>query len=506
MHTHKVMRNTCFSLLQNIVLLVLQFVARKIFIEYLGAELLGLNSLYANLLGLLNLSELGVGIAVQFNLYRPIVDGDKDRIAGILETARKIYFRIGLVVLASGAIMSLFVQYVIKDNTLPLWFIRVAFLINVAATASSYFFSHKRLFLQANEEIFINNAVDMVFGVGILIIKILLVIHTGNYFLYLIMDIVQKLFSNLCIAVVFRKRHGDITTAEKKETNVRCLLKDIRDVIPLKLGNYIFASTDSIIISGFLGLTAVNLYANYSMIYNQVISLSYYLAEAVKSSYGKLLKENGNKKLLFSILQEYLLLQFFISSICAVVLYILIDDFIIWWLGDNYVISNLCKTLLTMDFFIHSMFQPMSAIYGAAGKFKEDKKITIFMALINIIISVAAIRIMGLGGVILGTLISNCFCMIFRIYQIIFKFFRENILKFCRKILVFHVVVLLEILFGKLLYTKFLLLFNIKFLTFFISGLTLSLVVLVFNILIFKHTEEFNKIYQRTLLVFRSRK
>lgn len=76
-------------MLYRVVLLVLQFIARKVFILYLGSELLGLSSLYANLLDLLNLSELGIGVAVQFHLYTPIVNKDNEKIADILQSAKK---------------------------------------------------------------------------------------------------------------------------------------------------------------------------------------------------------------------------------------------------------------------------------------------------------------------------------------------------------------------------------------------------------------------------------
>ena len=140
-------------MLYRVVLLVLQFIARKVFILYLGSELLGLSSLYANLLDLLNLSELGIGVAVQFHLYTPIVNKDNEKIADILQSAKKIYSKIGICILGVGFFLSNFIPYFIKDNSFSNLFIQITFIISVVGTASSYFFIYKRLYLQANEEI-----------------------------------------------------------------------------------------------------------------------------------------------------------------------------------------------------------------------------------------------------------------------------------------------------------------------------------------------------------------
>ena len=65
MHTEKIYINTVISFVSKIILLILGFISRKIFLNYLGEELVGLSAVYSNLLDLLNISELGIGTAVQ---------------------------------------------------------------------------------------------------------------------------------------------------------------------------------------------------------------------------------------------------------------------------------------------------------------------------------------------------------------------------------------------------------------------------------------------------------
>ena len=106
MHGKKIISNSAISLVYKVVIIVLGFVTRGLFIHYLGEELLGLSTLYATLLDLLNLADLGLGVALMFQLYEPLVRGDVEKQSRILTAARKIYSFIGLFILAAGIILS----------------------------------------------------------------------------------------------------------------------------------------------------------------------------------------------------------------------------------------------------------------------------------------------------------------------------------------------------------------------------------------------------------------
>lgn len=102
MHGKKIISNSMISIAYKIIILLLGFVTRKIFILYIGEELLGLNSVYANLLDLLNLADLGIGVAVQYQLYEPLVKKDNLKLSQIMAAAKRIYNTIGILILIAG--------------------------------------------------------------------------------------------------------------------------------------------------------------------------------------------------------------------------------------------------------------------------------------------------------------------------------------------------------------------------------------------------------------------
>ena len=73
----------------NFTNLILSFVSRSIFIYYLGVNLLGLNTVLVNLIGMLNLIELGIGTAVNYELYKPLEEKNYEKINEIMAIFRK---------------------------------------------------------------------------------------------------------------------------------------------------------------------------------------------------------------------------------------------------------------------------------------------------------------------------------------------------------------------------------------------------------------------------------
>lgn len=444
MHGKKIISNSMISVAYKIMMLLLGFVTRKIFILYLGEEILGLNSLYANLLDLLNLAELGIGVAVQYQLYGPLVENDTDKLSKIISSAKHLYNRIGFFVLSAGFVLSFFIQYLIKSTTYPIWFIRIAFLISVTGVALGYFFVHKRLFLQANEEIGLVNIVDLTAKVITVCLSLVTTVIWKNYFLYLLINALYGLTGNTIIYFVFKKKYPEIKENVKDigAENVE-LTKNLKNVVPMKLSNYIYNSTDNVVISKILGLTTVAIYSNYMTIINGLMGVEFLFGNILTSSFGKIIKEVENKKTVFRYFLFFQYAQFLFTGFATVSLAILCEPFIKLWIGERFVVEISVFVLLIIDFYVHSMYQPAYVMFGATGKFKDDKYITLVSAIMNIVISIIAVNVIGLCGVIVGTLITDLYIWAVRTYQMVKKYFLENLAKYSMKMLMYTISVAL---------------------------------------------------------------
>ncbi len=89
-------------MLTQILSLIFKFIIQTIFIKTLGAEYLGVNGLFTNVLQMLSLAELGIGSAITYNLYKPLANNNEKEIKAYMNFYKKAYNFIGLFILIIG--------------------------------------------------------------------------------------------------------------------------------------------------------------------------------------------------------------------------------------------------------------------------------------------------------------------------------------------------------------------------------------------------------------------
>ena len=249
MHEKKIINNCFIGLLFQITMMLIGFVTRKVFIVFLSEELLGLNSLYTNLLDLLNLADLGIGVVIQYQLYEPLVKKDLEKQSRIITAARNIYNKISFFILVAGVVIAFFIPELIKDNTYPIYFVILTFLISVLGIAFSYIFQPKRIFFQADEEFGIVNLTDLIVKTLTSVIALVLTALFKSYYIYLLICLLYSFISNIIIHYIFVRKYPNVSVKEKDYyTEKRVLTENIKNVLPIKISSYVYNSTDNIII------------------------------------------------------------------------------------------------------------------------------------------------------------------------------------------------------------------------------------------------------------------
>ena len=291
-------RNGQVGFLYYLASLFIGFISRKFFLDYLGAEFLGLNTTAENLLGILNLSELGIGMAVAYTLYKPLLQHDEGRIHEIITLQGWMYRRIGWMVGMSALILMLFFPHIFSKTDLPLGYAYATFGVFLYSTLLTYFFNYKQILFSSNQQQY----QIILHYQSILLLKNIVQILAflclpSPYISWLLLQVV---FATVASAQLHRAVNKHFPFLEKSAQDARTLMKryphlltQIKQVFFHRLASFALTQSSPLIIFAYANLTLVALYGNYQLICLTVQKLVDSLFTGVHAGIGHLIAENN---------------------------------------------------------------------------------------------------------------------------------------------------------------------------------------------------------------------
>ncbi|MFE4879352.1 lipopolysaccharide biosynthesis protein [Bacillus mycoides] len=432
MRTMHSIKNISISIFSQIIIVILGFISRKIFLDSLGIEYLGIDGLLTNILSMLVLIEAGIGASIVYNLYKPLAENDQNKIIALVQLYKKIYRILAMTVLVISVMIYPFLSYLMKDGD-DISNVAIIYLIFVAKNVITYLNAHKRSLINADQRGYILVRVDLVFQVLTTIFKIFILLYTKNYILYLIIELSIYTIQNVVNGRVVSKNYPYIKTKEKysidKETKENLII-NVKAMFLHNIGGYIVFGTDNILISSFVGLAMVGIYSNYTMIINQLSALVNPILNGIEASVGNLIATENNDKS-YSIFKVIYLVNFWIFSFCTIFLYNLLEPFIGWWLDKKYLLNNIVFVVILINFYLTGMRTAIAIFKNKAGLFVQDKYVPLVEAIINLSLSIVLVKIFGLVGIFIGTAISTIATVLWIQPYIVYKnLFKKSVLNY----------------------------------------------------------------------------
>ena len=426
MRTKNSIKNIIMNFLYNLLNYGLRFASRIFFVKTLAEVYLGVNGLLSNVLGILALTELGIGTAIGYSLYDPLAKNDTKKVRSLMQFYKKAYQIIALVVLVLGLILLPFIPYLIKDTTgiENLSIIYLIFLINMVI---GYLFSYKRTLINSDQKNYLIVPYTMFFNIITSVLQIVVLLIFKNYIIYLLVQSICTIVENIVINRYIDKKYpylvsnDEVTSIEKEELST--IKTKIKALLLHKVGSYTLSSTDNLIISKLIGIVVVGIYSNYSLIISMVSSFIYLLISNVISSLGNLIASENPKKCLkvFDEMNFTCFVLYGISSICLINLF---NPFIELVFGTNYLLSMLVVYIIVINHYLTGMNNVVISIQTASGLYEKDKYVPLIQSAVNLIISIYLAKKIGLAGVFIGTIISTLIPLIVKpciVYKEIFK-------------------------------------------------------------------------------------
>lgn len=426
MRTENSIKNIIMNFLYNILNYGLRFVSRIVFVKTLAEVYLGVNGLLSNVLGILALTELGIGTAIGYSLYQPLAKKNTEKIRSLMKFYKKAYRIIALIVLSLGLILLPFLPYLIKDVT-GIKNLNIIYLIFLLNMVIGYLFSYKRTLIESDQKKYKIVPFIMTFSIITSMLQIIVLFIFKNYIIYLLIQSICIIVENITINNYINKQYPylknkeEIKPIEKKELAI--IKNKVKALLLHKIGAYTLTSTDNLIISKIIGIVTVGIYSNYSLIVNMISSLIYVLVSNVTSSLGNLIASESSKKRMkvFNEMNLTCFILYGISSVCFINLF---NPFIELVFGEKFLLPMSVVYIIVINHYLTGMNNTVISIQTAAGLYEKDKYIPLIQSAVNLIISIILAIKIGLAGVFIGTVVSTLLPLIIKpliVYKHVFN-------------------------------------------------------------------------------------
>lgn len=410
------------------VLLILPFFVKSIFINSLGMDYLGLNSLFVSLLNILNLAELGFSSAISFSMYKSIANNNKDEICSLLNLFKKMYNCIGLIIFVLGIILLPFIPLLCKNDIPANINIYIIYLLYLLNTAISYLmYAYKSSILTSHQKNYVINNINTIVNILLNIFQIVVIVVFKNYYLFVLLLLLSTIIYNIMISIYASKKYPEyIARGEIDKSEKNAIYKKVKALFFYRIGGVVLSSVDSVVISHYLGLTMLGKYNSYYYVITALFGFFQIFSNALLGGVGNSLVSESIEK----NQKDFFRLNFFLSWIvcfCSTCLLCLYQPFIKLWVGEENMFSFGVVICLCVYFYVWKMMEIINLYKDAAGLWEYDKYRPIVAATFNLILNIILVQIIGIYGIVISTIISIIFIIFpWSSYILFNKYFKSG--------------------------------------------------------------------------------
>lgn len=419
--TKKTAINTSVGLICTGISYLLSFGLQAIFIRLLGLEYSGINSLFSDILKILNLADLGFNNAILFKLYKSIANKDDETTEMYLALYRRICYAVGTIVGVLGVCCIPFLDSFVKDAPKfpePLWSLYIIILLS---SVVSHFINYRGVLIIAKQERYIGIIIQYIcifLKHGLQIIFLLLF---KNIYLYLLTDLFTTLLQGILSGIVTHKRYHLSWHSKKRVSSdeKHDITKDIGALAVFKFCRTINSTLDTFLISKFIAVAQTAVYGSTTIITAGLSTFIDTLNDGMIASIGDL-NASGDREGVERTLRTSIHIMFLLYGTCTAVLVPILSAFCKWWVG--YSLSDKCIYVLLFNFYTGGLNSNISTYRNSMGLYRKGWKRPLSTVIVNFFASYFLMMKFGIIGAFLGTMIANVTTMLWYDPFVVYKY------------------------------------------------------------------------------------
>ena len=283
-------RNTTVAMVARVVAILMGFFTRVVFTHTLSEEYVGINGLFTDILNVLSLSELGIGTAITYALYKPIAEKDIEKQKALMQLYKKFYRIIALIVLMAGLLVVPFLDVLVKHGQ-EIEHLTFIYLMYLGNSVISYLLIYKQTLIDAHQLNYIGVLYYTVFLVIQNIVQMTILLTTKNFVLFVAVMMLCALGNNICVSLKANKMYPylkdkDVKPLEQEEK--QGIYRNIKAMLMHKVGNVVVTNTDNLLISSLVGIVSTGIYSNYFLVIGSVRQVLNQVFQGITASVGNL--------------------------------------------------------------------------------------------------------------------------------------------------------------------------------------------------------------------------
>ena len=444
--TQNAIRNIFFGMLLRLYQTIMPFAMRTVMIYTLGVEYLGLNGLFASVLQVLNIAELGISGAMTVSMYEPIVKNDTKKLRGLLSLYRKYYIFVGLIILGMGLLLLPFLPHLISGEIPQGINIYCLFLMYLTSTVLSYtLFSYRSSLFEAYQRNDMISKIQIGSSTLQFALQIVFLLIFKNYYLYIIVQFMVQLMNQFLLYVYAKKVYPDLYPVDDLDKELqKSITKKIKDLATARFGSIILHSSDTIVISMFLGLAVLAIYQNYFYLITSVCSFIAAILYGVLAGIGNSLVVETKEKNLHDF-KKFTFIIAGIVCVCTNCFLCLFQPFMELWMGVERMLPFSMVILFCIYFFLYEYNQLFNLYKDAAGLWHKDRFRPLITSLANLFLNIVLVQYIGIYGIILSTIISMLFIgMPWLLHNLFSTLFEQKMGSYLKELLKYLLATLLS--------------------------------------------------------------
>lgn len=265
--TARSIKNAKVALFFYCINLLLQFFSRKIFLEYLGAEVLGLNTTAQNLIEFLNLAELGIGSAVGYSLYKPLFERNYQAINEIVSVQGWLYRKIAYFVISGACILMFFFPLIFEKAEVPLWYTYGTFIALLVSALLGYFINYRQIVFSADQQEYKVTLNIQGFKFFKILLQIAAVYYLSNGYVYwMLLEILMSVLTAYVLNRLLKHEYPWLKSTPRlgKDLSKKYpeIIKKTKQLFFHKIASFVLTQTSPLVIYAYTSLTLVAIYGN----------------------------------------------------------------------------------------------------------------------------------------------------------------------------------------------------------------------------------------------------